>query len=406
MNATVWAARGIRRLFVGGVVAETADWALLVALPLFVFSLTASPLATSTVFIVQTALTVVSAPIAGVLIDRVNAWRLMGATAALQMVALVPLLFVTGGDDLWLVYVVVVAQALLGAIIEPCRPSTAAALVSADQVPGANQLLGIGSSLARLVGAPVGGFVIGVGGVTPLVATAGVFYLVATVVLGSGPRVTTAGAAPTSHPLADMRDGLRVVRRTSRLARLMLVAALMAVAQGLFTILFLLFVLRDLGGGEAEVGVLRGVQAVGALVAGLALIRVVAKASPSRLASGSLLLFALLSFAVWNAPLLTTNFAVYVVLFVLVGAPGLTAMTALLTIAEYSSPATHRGRVTSLLFAALTAFQSLGMLAGGLVGTGVGLTIALQVQASLYLLAGLVALSLRTGRSHQERPRP
>lgn len=403
MSAGPWRSRGMGRLVVGGAIAETADWMLIVAVPLLVLSTTGSPLITSTVFIVQTVLTLVSVPIAGVLIDRFDAWRLMGATAALQVIALLPLAFVAEPSDLWLVYAVVVVQSVLGSIIEPCRPATASALVPPDQVAGAHQLLGVGSSLARIAGAPLGGLVVGLGGVGALVAAAASLYVVAAVVLVSGPRIVAARSRMRSHPVADVRDGLRVVARTPLLARLMLVAALMAVAQGLFTILFLLFVVRDLGGGEAEVGLLRGVQAIGALVVGVGLMRVVTRISPARLASGSLLVFAGLSFATWNAPLVTTDMAVYIALFIVVGAPGLTVMTALLTVVAQASPATHRGRVTSLLFAALTAFQSVGMLAGGLVGSGDGLSVALNVQAGIYLLAGILAIGLRSSGGGRER---
>lgn len=398
MTESVWRARGIPRLVAGGLVSETADWMLLVALPLFVFSITGSAIVTSTVFVVQTVLTLVSAPLAGVLIDRIDPWALMGGTAALQAVALLPLLAVRSADDLWVVYVVVVVQSVLGSIIEPCRPTTAAGLVPTTQVAAANQLLGVGSSVARLAGAPLGGLVVGLGGVATLVCSAGALYFVATILLLRGPVARShpaAEAASRPHPLADIVDGFRVVIRSGTLTRLMIVAAIMSLAQGLFTILFLLFVIRDLDGGDAEVGVLRGVQAVGALIAGLALLRLVSRVSPSRLAAASLLAFAGLSFATWNGPAVTTEFGVYVVLFILVGAPGLTVMTGLLTVVERSTPQAYRGRVTSLLFASFTAFQSVGMLIGGFVGSGPGLTVALNLQAGLYLVAGLLAFGLR-----------
>lgn len=277
-----------------------------------------------------------------------------------------------------------------------------------------NQLLGVGSGLARLVGAPVGGLVLGLGGVDAVVVATAAAYAVASVVLfirvkkrpdAAAPaptdipvprtlEVDAAGAPPRRTFFAELGSGIAIVVADRVLRRLMVVAMLMSLAQGLFTILFVLFVQRSLGGGDTEVGILRGIQAVGALIAGVGLLGVIGRIAPWRLAAASILGFGVLTLIIWNLPAVTTWFPVYVALFALVGAPGLLAMTAMLTIVDRETPATHRGRVTSLLFAALTALQAVGTLLGGFVGSGPAFEASLQVQGALYLAAGLLALTM------------
>lgn len=414
MTSGTWRHPGVVRLVSGGAIAETADWMLLVALPLFVLGVTGSPLVTSIVFVLQAVLSVAAAPLAGLLIDRADPWHLMGGTAAVQVVAVLPLVFVDTVADLWIVYLVAIVQSVLGAIIEPARPSVAASLVPPVHVAPANQLLGVGSGLARLVGAPIGGLVLGLGGVNALVVATAAAYAVASLVLfvrakrrpdAATPPPTdlsiphtierdAAGAPPRTTFFAELGSGLAIVVGDRVLRRLMVVAMLMSLAQGLFTILFVLFVQRSLDGGDTEVGVLRGIQAVGALIAGLGLLGVVGRVAPWRLAAASILGFGVLTLAIWNLPAVTTWFPVYVVLFALVGAPGLLAMTAMLTIVDRETPASHRGRVTSLLFAALTALQAVGTLLGGFVGSGPAFEASLQVQGALYVGAGLLALTM------------
>ncbi|MBW9214920.1 MFS transporter [Mumia sp. zg.B53] len=386
------------RLAAGGLISEVGDWMLLVAFPLFVLELTGSPLVTSTVFVLQMVPSVVAGPLAGVLIDRVDRWRLMAVVALLQAAILSPLLAVTSADELGVVYLVVAAQSVLGTIIEPCRATTAAALAPAEDLMAVNQTLGVASNLARLVGGPLGGLALGLGGIGTVLVAAGAAFVLSAVLFGTRRRVgsdPTPGTNHGDHALRELFDGLRLVVQAPVLRRLMGVAGCMALAQGGFVILFVLFVIRDLNGAESEVGILRGIQAVGALAGGLLLALVVRRVRAHHLVAGSLAMFGVLSLAVWNLPHVTTSFGVYVALFIVVGAPGLAAMTGLLTIVQTHAPEAARGRVVSTFFAALTGVQAVGMLAGGLVGTGMGLTVALQVQGVLYLVAGALALRLR-----------
>lgn len=116
-----------------------------------------------------------------------------------------------------------------------------------------------------------------------------------------------------------------------------------------------------------------------------------------RLVAISLAVFGLVSLLTWNAPAVTTALGVYVGLFIAAGIPGLAAMTGLVSLLQAHSPEEARGRVMSTFFAVFGGVQALGMLLAGLAGTGTGLTVALQVQAALYLLAAALATRLGAG---------
>lgn len=387
---------GVARLGAAGLLSEIGDWMLFIALPLYVLSLTGSSLVTATVFALELVPTVVVAPLAGVLVDRCEPWRLMSAVAGLQAVALLPLLLVGSAADLWIVYAVVVAESVLGTVIEPCRSATAARLVSRADLMALNQGFGMLSSVARLVGGPLGGLVLGVHGIDGvLVADAATFAGVAALFAVRPPRRASARvpSQPPARPrvLREWAEGCAVVARTPLLRRTMVVVALSALAQGAFVVLFVLFVVRDLGGSEADVGVLRGIQAVGALAGGVLLGAVIRRLDAGRLLAVSLAGIGALSLLIWNLPALTTAFGVYIGLFAAVGLPGLGTMTGLLTLAQAHAPAAVRGRVLSTLFAVFGGTQAVGMLIAGLVGTGAGLTVALEIQGATILLAAALA---------------
>ncbi|MBA2553159.1 MAG: MFS transporter [Geodermatophilaceae bacterium] len=395
---------GVARLGAAGLLSEIGDWMLFIALPLFVLQLTGSPLVTATVFVLELVPTVVIGPLAGVLVDRFEPWRLMATVAALQAVLLLPLLLVQSADDLWLVYAVVVAESVLGTVIEPCRTVTAASLVPVTDLMTVNQLTGILSSLARLVGAPLGGLTLGLTGIGGVLVADTATFVAAAALFGwkvgrPAQAVRPEPAAPV-RLLADWGEGLAVVFRTPVLRRTMGVVVCMALAQGAFVVLFVLFVVRDLGGTEADVGTLRGVQAIGALAGGALLGLVIKRWEEERLIAVSLAAFGALSLVTWNATALTTAFGLYVGLFIAAGVPGLASMTGLLTVLQTHAPEGARGRVISTFFAVYGGVQAVGMLLSGLVGTGSGLTIALQVQGVLYLTAAALALRLRS-RQHR-----
>jgi MFS family permease len=173
--------------------------------------------------------------------------------------------------------------------------------------------------------------------------------------------------------------------------------AVTQVAQGLFVVLFVVFVAEVLRGDAAENGLLRGVQAIGAICGGLLLgffatggRRAVRR--PGRLAGWAALVFGALVLAVWNLPRLTTAEPLYVALFIAVGIPGIALVTGLVSALQESTVDGERGRVFAALGVASGAGQAVGMVTAGVLGDRFGVVPLLNVQGTLYLLAGLVAL--------------
>jgi MFS family permease len=182
------------------------------------------------------------------------------------------------------------------------------------------------------------------------------------------------------------------------------VIAVSSVAQGIFVVLFVVFVIRVLHGGASEVGLLRGVQAIGALIGGMLLAPLGHRLAPRRLAGAGMLAFGLVDLAIWNGPSLTTQQGLYVGLFIAAGIPGIAAVTGLASLVQANTPDQFRGRIFSAYFTVSDGFQALGMLLAGLLADPIGLLPVLNGQAALYLLAGLLALTVLTQSSDRRRP--
>lgn len=316
---------------------------LLVALPVFIYTKTGSGASTAALFVVELAVTVALGPFVGRLVDRWDLRRTLICTNLAQAVALLPLLAVTA-DRLWPAYVVAVAQSGLARINNPATVAIVPQLVARPQLVAANAASASASSLARLLGSPLGGIVVettGLGGVIIAdgisflaVASATWFVRADTSVAARQPIAATLMMSDTTSPetvsLVSAADAVVPVgpdamvdhdhsadgQLTARGRRSMFVSVcLSGVAQGMFLVLFLSFVVDDLHGKGSEIGAIRGVQAVGGVLGSVVIGRLAARIDPVRLYSFGLAGMGIVSVVIWNGPTVTRAIAVYVVLF-------------------------------------------------------------------------------------------
>jgi MFS family permease len=191
----------------------------------------------------------------------------------------------------------------------------------------------------------------------------------------------------------SLGDGLRTIWGVPALRSTTLCIGLLSVAQGMFVVLFLLFVTGLLHGGDTQAGVLRGVQAIGGFVGSLTAGLLTRRLGAPRLLSLGLLAFGLISAAAWNLSLASPGFWVFVVLFSAAGAPGVWLAAAWLSLVQHNSAPEVRGRVMGSILGLFDGLQALGMFAAGLLAGAVDTVVALDVQAGLIL--GTAALCAR-----------
>jgi MFS family permease len=164
-----------------------------------------------------------------------------------------------------------------------------------------------------------------------------------------------------------------------------------AVAQGLFLVLFILFVLRSLHSDDATVGLLRGLQAIGGVLGGIVVSVWAGRLSSRTLAAAGFATFGLVSLITWNSPILTSATWWYAVLFIVVGIPATALNAGLITGTQAASPPSMQGRVLGLIGVAEALGQGTGILAAGLLAAHVSLSALLNGQAACYLACAAIA---------------
>ncbi len=389
-RAKPWLQRDFRIAWAAGFINNTGDWVLLVALPVYVFVETGSGRATALLFVAQVVAGGLMGPIGGALVDRWDLKHSLVATNLAQAVAVLPLLGVAP-DRIWPAYVVMAMQSTLKQINDPANVALLPRVVPTDELTTANAALSGAESTARLLGAPLGGILVAWGGLTPVVIVDALSFLFVALTL----LFLTADTSPRATGEKNkkmVREGIRIVRSHPPLLALLSINALSQVAQGGFVILFVAFVVETLGDDGVGLGFIRGAMAVGALVGAAFIARLSNKVQSTTLFSAGLLGLGAASLLFWNAPAVTTTLWVYVLLFSLSGLPGSAISVGLFTTFQTTSPPDALGRVAGIGYAAGAIGVAAGSILTSLLIDSVNLRVLLNMEATIHLAAGLLAL--------------
>lgn len=397
--------RNFALLWVGQLVSLAGDWVLLIALPFFVYTLTGSTLATGAMFIAQTLPRLALGSLAGVFVDRWDRRATMLASDLLRAALLLPLLLVRSPDRAWIVYVVAFAEASVSQFFLPAEGALLPRLVGeGDALLAANALNSLSQNLTQLVGPALGGLLYGALGLTSVVAFDAASFLVSALLIAliATPRSATAdtGGAQPAAGLAvwrEWREGLRLVRQDRILATLFLVIGTVMIGQGLIMVLLVAWVKGVLGGGSTEFGWLMSAQAVGSLLGGLVLGKVSRLLSPAKLIGLAGLLDGALLLAIFNIPVLALD----LVLIGLAGIPIVGLTVSLQTLLQNTTADAYRGRVFGAFLAVIALAQLLGMALASLLGDRLGAVLLLDLDGVLWIVGGVLALTLLTGALRQ-----
>ena len=186
------------------------------------------------------------------------------------------------------------------------------------------------------------------------------------------------------------------------------VHGLSQLAQGAFVVLFVVFVVDAVGGDGADVGVIRGTMAIGAIVGATLIGRLGSHFAPVRLLALGYLGMGVVALAFWNTPQITTSLWAYMLLFSLSGIPGAALTVGLFTTVQTTAPAAILGRVVGVLLAGEAIGASIGSILAGLLVDRLPLTTLLNTQAAVYLGCGLLvaAITRNTAKSSHQHPSP
>lgn len=408
--------RNFTLLWLGGLISITGDWVLRIGLPISIYQLTGSILATSAMFVAGILPSLLFGSVAGVYVDRWDRRRVVIVGNVLLAVGLVPLAFVTRAELVWIAYVVQFVEVTILQFTTPAEHALLPAIVQSEDLVAANALTAFNRNVSRLAGPAIGGVVALSLGIAGIAIADALSFLAAAILVGVMRGIAV---APRVHVSVDQARalgriwqewlaGLAVIRDRRSIAVIFLAVAIAAVGEGVFSVLFVVYVVTIIGGGPHEIGLLQSSQGLGGLVASVGLVALSARVGPAALVGWSAVLFGLVDLAIFNAPAAGVPFALIVILFGLVGIVGAPMFPAIYSIIQSAVPDGFRGRVLGAMSTTASLLQLVGLAIAGFLAVPLGTITVLNVQGIGYVATGLVLLALlpRALAGDRASPRP
>ncbi|MFD9602776.1 MFS transporter [Streptomyces sp. NPDC059970] len=205
----------------------------------------------------------------GVLADRIGPRRVViGSDAArcLVVLGLAGALLLTS-PAVWMLIAVALVFGVVDALFLPAVGALPPRITAAGQLARVQGLRGLAARTANVVGAPLGGVAVAVGGPRLAFAAAGVLFAVSLPLLLSlriSPLPAREAAEPSGTAWHDLADGLRHIRRHPVLGPLMLAVALSELGFAGPLNLGLILLVRERGWGASGMGWIVAAFGIGA----------------------------------------------------------------------------------------------------------------------------------------------
>jgi MFS family permease len=381
--------RNARVFLFGWSVSVFGDWAIFIALGVWMKDLTDSNSAAGLVFFAL-ALPSLFSPLAGLVVDRLSRRKVMIVTYSVEAVVVLSLLFVHDRGDAWIIYAVAAFYGAAGTLAAAARSAFMTVILPRDLLGEANGLFQTVREGLRLI-APLGGAAIyasaGGGAVAILDSVSFVAVVVALLMLRvDEPRF----AREEHHFMEELLAGARHIARTLPLRQIVLATGFCLLFVGFSETVIFAVLDEGLNRDTSFFGVLSSLQGVGAIVGGVTAARVLRRVGDVKLVGFGMGLFALgeFSFVSSRLPLVLVGIAV-------AGAGIAWFIVGFVTAIQLRSPARLQGRVAGAAETLVGTPQTISIALGAALVTLVDYRVLVVTSCLVTAATGAYLLSRR-----------
>jgi MFS family permease len=382
-----------RALWVASLASNVGTWMQSVAAVWLMTTLAASPIM---VALVQTAtslpLVFLALP-AGALADMVDRRKLLLVSQAWTLLASAALGILTmrGLEDPWLLLALTFATGLGTALTAPAWLAITLELVPREELPAAVGLSSASLNLARAIGPAIGGLIVAAMGAGPAFLLNAASFLAVIAVLFAWRREVPATLLPREHVFGAIRAGMRFVRHSPALQRILLRVGLFVFFTSSVWALLPVLARDRLGAEAGGYGVLLGALGIGAVIGAFTLPRLRDVLSVDRIVDVAGVVFAVSLLLLGIVP----SFWIACAILVACGFAWMSPLSSLNVETQSVAPAWVRARALALHLLVLQGGLAGGSALWGFVADRLGSARGLQIAGAGLGLAVLLSLRFR-----------
>jgi MFS family permease len=267
--------RNFRLFFGGQSISLIGTWMTRIATSWLVYRLTKSPLILGTVGFAGQIPTFLLAPIAGVIVDRIDRRKVLVWTQTLAMAQSLALAWLTLSNRITIAEILVLSamQGIINAFDMPGRQSFMVKMVE-DRADLSNAIA-INSSMvntARLIGPSLAGLLIAATNEGWCFFVDGISYIAVIASLLMMRLPAASEERPTTTMLSQLREGWKYVVGSAPIRTILLLFALLSLMGWPFMVLMPVLAGETLHGGPHTMGFLMGAVGVGSLTSALSMV--------------------------------------------------------------------------------------------------------------------------------------
>jgi MFS family permease len=281
-QSSLWHHADFLKLWAGQTVSELGSVVTRTAVPLVaVLVLGAGPWEMAFLVVAASLAVLLVGLVAGAWVDRLRRRPLLIAADGVRAVLLlsIPFAALVGFLRMEQLYVVVFAEACLGALFDAAYPAYVPSLIGVERVVEGNSKLATSSSIAEIGGPGLAGALVQVVGAPIAILVDAISFVVSSIslLLIRSPEPDRPPRTATTPIRAEIAEGLQLVVRHRVLLPIALRSVLAHVAGSFYGVLYTLFLLQDLHLTPFLLGVVVSAGGVGALMGSFAAARVIAR---------------------------------------------------------------------------------------------------------------------------------
>jgi MFS transporter, DHA3 family, macrolide efflux protein len=394
-----------RRLFAAQAISDFGDGMTYLALFLLVLELTGSTAAIAVMAILIALPPVTIGLVAGAYADRLDRRHIMIVSDTVRAVVVVSMVLFATAEGLPVLYLLALTQAVVGTFFAPARTAMIPRVVPAEGLLAANSLAQMSRVVAGLLGTGVTGVIVAVSGVVwPAFLLDGATFFVS---VGLVWRVTASVGQPDPVAAATSRargigssvgEGLRFIAGSRPLLAVMSGIAVTMLGIGAVNVLFIPFLVGELGESPAWAAPVEGAQSLAMILASGIVAVIARRLQPPRivvvglLGAGALTVLLSLAGNAWGVMAVLFGIGWFVT----------PIQAATMTIVQRTTEDAARGRVAAAFNAATSTTSIASMAAAGILADLIGIRGVFAVGGLITIAAAILAALLFRGASVPE----